>query len=305
MKKVFVSIITFNGAESTDACLDTLEQVTRRDSELHVIVIDNASTIPYFPQKKHYKNFTYHPLRLEENSGFSGGHNHGMKFALEQGADYVIILNNDTTVDAGLIDNLIGSSQSNEFADIVSPKIYFSKGSEFHKNRYETKDLGKVIWYAGGIMDWDNVLGKHRGVDEIDTGQYDMHGPTDFTTGCCMLVRKEVIEKIGLFDERYFLYYEDSDFNQRAKKAGFGIYYEPGAIMWHKNAESTGGSGSLIQDYFITRNRLLFGMQYARVRTKAALFRESVGILRTGRMWQQQGVKDYYRGNFGKGSFAL
>ncbi len=142
-------------------------------------------------------------------------------------------------------------------------------------------------------------------VDQVDTGQFDQDRRVDLLTGCCVLFTKSALMAIGGFNESYFLYYEDADLNERLKKAGFTIHFAAKAHLWHLNAGSTGGSGSVLQDYFISRNRLLFGMRFASNRTKLALVRESLRILVTGREWQKIGVKDFYRRKFGKGSFGL
>src|SRR5581483_110058 len=243
-----------------------------------------------------------HLLVNEHNLGYSGGNNVGIRQALAENSDYVLILNNDTKVDKNFLVELLESLHQNENAGVAAPKIYFEKGHEFHKSRYKKDDLGKVIWYAGGIMDWQNLIGHHRGVDEVDKGQFDKEEKTELMTGCCLLIKSEALKKIGLFKEDYFLYYEDADFSMRLKNAGYTITYSPKALVWHKNAESS-GSGSPLQDYFITRNRLLFGIQYAPLRTKVALLRESVHLLKTGREWQKLGVKDYFSRRFGKGSY--
>ena len=186
---------------------------------------------------------------------------------------------------------------------VVTPKIYFAKGHEYHKDKYKKEDLGKVFWYAGGYTDWDNVTSIHRGVDEVDHGQYDKIEEIQFATGCCMLLKKEVFEKVGLFDDRYFLYYEDADLNERIKRAGYKIYYVPTAILIHINAASSGGAGNSLQDYFITRNKILFGMTYAPLRTKLALIRESISLLRIGRPNQKLAIRDFYLHKFNKGTF--
>ncbi len=188
-------------------------------------------------------------------------------------------------------------------AGAISPKIYFAKGFEFHKNRYKKEDLGKVLWYAGGKIDWKNMLGFHRGVDEVDIGQFSKLYETEFATGCCMLVKREVFERVGLFNNKYFLYLEDLDFSLKTRKKGFKIIYQPKAVMWHENAGSAGGSGSPLQEYFITRNRLLFGFKYAPLRTKIALFKESIKILAGGRTNQKKGIRDFYLRRFGKGIY--
>lgn len=192
--------------------------------------------------------------------------------------------------------------EEDEHIGAVSPKIYFAKGHEFHKENYAKNELGQVLWYAGGEMDWRNILGKHRGVDEVDRGQYEKIEETSFATGCCMLIKTNVLKKIGLFDEKYFLYLEDSDLTERLRRSKYAIYYVPKAIVWHKNASSS-GSGSALQDYYISRNRMIFGMQYASLRTKVALIKESVSLLASGRPWQKKGIIDFYLNRFGKGSW--
>jgi len=139
------------------------------------------------------------------------------------------------------------------------------------------------------------------GVDEVDRGQFAKRKLITFATGACMLVKRSVFEKIGYFDEKYFLYLEDMDFCVRAKNAGFKIIFEPEAVLWHKNASSSGGSGSALQDYFITRNRLLFAFKFASIRTKFALFRQILGQIRSP--IKRKALADFLTFNFGKGSY--
>jgi GT2 family glycosyltransferase len=301
MVKVLISLINFNGTEDTLSCLNSLNEVEVKDFELNVVVIDNASK-EAFQTDKQYENFNLKIIRSDKNLGFSGGQNLGIRYGLENGMDYFVILNNDVTLDAGFLLELL-KTFAKEDCGLVSPKIYFAKGHEYHKNKYEEEELGRVIWYAGGQMDWKNVLASHRGVDEVDKGQFNELGKTDFASGCCIMIKKEVFTKIGLFDEKYFLYYEDNDLSQRAKKANFEIYYQPKAVIWHVNAGSAGGSGSDLQDYYITRNRLLFGFKFASFKTKIALVKESLMLMLRGRPEQKQGVKDFYLKQFGKGSY--
>lgn len=305
MRTIYISIINYNGEKDTILCLESLDKLHKNDIDLNVIVIDNASQRIFKIPDKKFTNFSLKVIRNNENLGFSAGHNIAVRYALENRADYVLILNNDTRVDNKLLDNLLKVIESDRKIGVVVPKIYFEKGYEFHKDRYEEKNLGKIIWYAGGIMDWKNVVGKNRGVDEVDIGLYSVLEKTEIATGCCMLVSKNVFKNVGFFDERFFLYYEDTDFTMRIKKSGFKLMYAPKALLWHKNAGSSGGVGSTLQDYFISRNRLLFGMKYAPVRAKIALLRESIRILLYGRKWQRAGVRDYYLYRFGKGRYNV
>lgn len=305
MDSIFVSIINYNGMEDTLNCLKSLEDLTIRDFKLTVLVVDNASSEIFKTDKKEFKNFKLHILRSSKNLGFSGGQNLGIKYALEKKADYVVVLNNDVLIDKNLLLELLKTFEIKKDCGLVSPKIYFAKGHEFHKGRYEDKDLGRVFWYAGGTMDWKNIIGFHRGVDEVDKGQYNELAKTDFASGCCVMIKKEVFENVGFFDDDYFLYYEDNDLCQRAKRKGFECYYQPNALLWHLNAGSAGGSGSSLQDYYITRNRLRFGLTYASSKARVALLRESFKLLMTGRYWQRRGVLDFYLRRFGKGSYKI
>lgn len=304
MKKIAVVTVNFNTAEDTITFLTSLKKVKKADFTIETIIVDNGSK-EVFKIPENLKDKDVILIRSDINTGFSGGNNIGMKEALKRGADYILIVNNDTEMDKNLIVNLLKVIESKPEIGVTTPKIYFAKGHEFHKNRYKQEDLGKVFWFAGGHTDWNNVTSIHRGVDEVDHGQYDVTEKTDFATGCCMLFTREVLEKVGLFDDRYFLYYEDADLNERIKRAGYKMYYVPTAVLVHVNAASSGGAGNgnVLQDYFITRNKMLFGMTYAPIRTKIALLRESVRLLRNGRPFQKLAIKDYYLGKFNKGRF--
>lgn len=302
MKKVAVVTVNYNTAEDTTTFLHSIEKINKPNFILDIIVVDNGSkeiySLPTSAKKDHVTL-----IRSDVNTGFSGGYNIGMKEALVRGAEYVLIVNNDTVADADMITNLIAVLDSDAKIGMTAPKIYFAKGHEFHKDRYKKEELGKVFWFAGGYTDWANVNTIHRGVDEVDKGQYDKTEPIEFATGCCMMFKREVLEKVGLLDDKYFLYYEDADLNERIKRAGYKIYYVPSAVLVHVNAASSGGAGNVLQDYFITRNRMIYGMTYAPLRTKAALVKESLRLLRTGRPFQKLAIKDYYMGKFNKGTF--
>lgn len=305
MKNVFLVILSYKGHKDTHELLNSLQKVKTDGFLMNVVVVDNCPSDQIKIDLKEFKDLNLHVIYNEKNLGFSGGNNLGIKYSVKNNADYVVVQNNDTLVDPEYIKELIKSAESNDQIGAVVPKIYFAKGYEFHKDRYEDEDLGKVIWYAGGYIDWENVLGNHKGVDEVDKGQYDKEEDTELATGCCVLIKRKVLDKVSGYDEKYFLYYEDADLSQRIQRAGYKLFYAPKAVIWHKNAQSTGGSGSDLQDYFITRNRLLFGMRFAGIRAKAALIKESLKLISNGRRWQKKGVIDYYLKKFGKGSYPL
>jgi len=304
---IVLIILNWNGWRMTLNCLESVAKVKTEGFGLEVVVVDNGSTDDSVEQIKKLMNSQVNELNIKlienkENLGFVEGNNIGIKYALKQGADFVCLLNNDTRVKPDFLIELLKAASADKKIGVVGGKIYFEKGFEFHHDWYKKTDLGKVIWYAGGLIDWNNVYSSHRGVDEVDQGQYDQIEETDFVTGCLMLIKSEVFQKIGLLDEKYYLYCEDNDFCQRAKKAGFKLIYAPKAIVWHLNAGSS-RSGSDLQDYFMTRNRLLFGFHWAPWRARIALLKESLKHLFFGRKWQKIGVRDFYFGRFARGSW--
>src|SRR3989344_3029144 len=294
--KLAIVILNFNGLDDTLACLDSIKKLIDDGIGVETIVVDNFSSDGSQEALSKIKDINF--IQNQDNLGYAGGNNVGIKYSLKRSADAVLILNNDTIVDAKLALNLIRALDQ---GDLISPKIYFAAGYEFHKSRYSQKEAGRVIWSAGGEIDWANIMGKHWGVDQVDRGQFTKRKLITFATGACMMVKRSVFKKIGYFDEKYFLYLEDMDFCVRAKNAGFKIIFEPEAVLWHKNASSSGGSGSALQDYFITRNRLLFAFKFASIRTKFALFRQILGQIRSP--IKRKALADFLTFNFGKGSY--
>ncbi len=276
MKKVGVVILNFKVKDETLECIKSVQKSSLKNTK--IIVVDNDSGDGL---EEEVKELDVDFIQTGDNLGYSGGNNVGIKKALEDKCDLILVLNPDTTIDKDAIKFLVEGADS---AGIYGPKIYFGQG--------------KTIWYAGGIFDKANVLGQHRGVDQKDDGQFDKVEETDFVTGAALFVSREVFEKIGLFDEKYFLYLEDLDLCYRAKQAGFKIGYLPDAVVYHKNAKST-GLGSPLQDYYITRNRMLFASKYLSFRTRFALFREAVRNL--GKPVRRQAFFDFLMGSFGKG----
>jgi len=305
MNHIVISLLNFNGLKNTLACLESLRNIKIDDFKLTIVAVDNRSREEFDLKSGSLGDIPFVVIKNSKNLGFSGGNNVAIKYALENGADYVLILNNDTYADKDFLTELLKAAAKDSNIGILVPKIYFAPGFEFHKDRYLKAEKGKVFWYAGGKMDWNNVIGHNRGVDKVDKGQFDTAQETELATGCCMLIRKEVFENAGLFDDKYFLYYEDSDLSMRAKSKGFKIMYVPSSIIWHKNAGSAGGSGSVLQDYYITRNRMMFGIKYAPLKSKLSLIKESLRLLLKGRYWQKRGIIDFYLCRFGKGTFKI
>lgn len=306
MDKASIVILHYKGEDDTYGCVSSILSNHVNNSQFNIILVINSPIETNTRERKNsfvseLKKDYPHLIIIEnkENTGFGQGNNVGIQKALDLGSEYILLLNNDTLVSPDLLNKLIAYAKSDPEIGVVSPKIYFAKGFEYHKNKYCDEDLGKVIWYAGGIIDWDNIYASHRGVDEVDTNQYDEVTDTDFATGCAMLIKKSTIDKVGLFDGKYFLYFEDTDYSLKVKKFGMKIKYFPKTYLWHKNASSSGKPGSNIHIYYQNRNRLYFGFKYASLWTKKSLLIDSIKLAAKGGVYTKS-IFDYYVGKMGK-----
>lgn len=298
MDRIGVVILHYLDKDLTSACLRSVLSSDLKNKKLDLIVVSNSQDKDLATELKKIES-QVQVIENEANLGYSAANNKGIKKALEEGCSKVILLNNDTVVDKNLINNLTEFSDKNNKIGLVSPKIYFAPGHEYRQNRYNKKDRGKVIWYAGGKLDRQNVYAGHLGIDEIDRGQFESTNQTDFATGCCMLITRDAVDKVGLFDEMYFMYFEDIDYSLRVRRSGFQVVYYPYAYLWHKNASTSGSPGSYTHIYYQTRNRLYFGFKYFSWRVKKSLLLDSLRLGFRGGAYLK-GVYDYYLGRMGK-----
>jgi GT2 family glycosyltransferase len=190
-------------------------------------------------------------LRLGENFGFAAANNLAIAIALADGADYLWCLNNDTIVESGCLTACLDVMEQDVTIAAVSPKIYY-------------EGCRNTLWYAGGYIDWRTMQSPHTGQGEKDTGQYDKERDVGFLTGCSMLFRRSVVQRVGVFDGRLFAYYEDLDWCVRAANLRLRLRYVPRAVLWHKVSASvrkntitaSGGTASPFAYYLIIRNRM-------------------------------------------------
>ena len=302
MSYIAVIVLHYGSGKDSKDCLDSLIKVTGM-KDTQIIIVDNSSSAT-LAQELHEYIDQIKLLKPDKNDGFAAGINAGLKYALKSKARYFLVFNNDTVVSPDLVRKLSLFAQKNPTAGLISPKIYFAKGFEYHSGRYKASERGNVLWYAGGNIDWNNIYASHRGVDEVDSGQFNITLETDFATGCCMLINRDVLEKVELLDERYFLYFEDVDFSMKVKKSGFRVLYFPHAHLWHKNAASSGKPGSSVHIYYQTRNRLYFGMKYASFNAQKSLFFDSVRLFFRGGAFKL-GVVDFYIRRMGQRTYAF
>lgn len=245
---VYIVMLNWNGLEVSTECLRSVGKMTYPN--YRIIVVDNGSTdgsadelLRIFPHIL--------LIKLEENRGFTGGCNVGIRKAIELGAKYVLLLNNDTTVAADLLDLLIAAAEADETVAVINPKILFA-------------DRPDRIWYAAGSYNW------WLGMPSYHYKQKDSPFPTEpqyitFATGCAMLLRVAALRQVGLFDERFFGYAEDVDLVVRLLHAGYRALYVPTARVLHKDEYTYSRlPRPAAKTYLSTRNKLLLMAKHAR-----------------------------------------
>lgn len=243
---IAVVIVNWNGRHFLDACLGSV--LEQRPAPHRVIVVDNGSTDG---SQEYLRTGWPQVVTLDagSNLGFSGGNNLGIRDALAEGADYMLLLNNDAQLLPGALGELLAAlEEAGAAAWAAAPKILYRANPD-------------VIWSAGGGFDWWRGLSVHRGWDKHDRGQYDQPELMEFATACCLLVRARTFREVGLLDEGYFMYFEDADLAARAARTGGRVAYRPTARVLHDVQGSSGGVGngqSPAVLYYWTRNRSRF-----------------------------------------------
>ncbi|MFT6357046.1 MAG: GT2 family glycosyltransferase [Saprospiraceae bacterium] len=225
-----------------------------------IIVVDNASReCPKVFLKANYPEVKV--IRSEENLGFAGGNNIGIR---ESNGEYFFFLNNDAVLTNGALEKMLALFDSNPKLGIVSPKICY-----FKSDISSDEDL---IQYAGATM-VHPVTARNQtiGEKELDKNQYSVAKETAYAHGCAMLVKKEVLIKVGLMPEDFFLYYEELDWCEQIRKAGYEIYVEPNATVYHKESYSV-KKNSALKTYYINRNRILFMRRHRSAKELAGFY---------------------------------
>jgi GT2 family glycosyltransferase len=229
--KVFIIVLNYNGKNCLSQCLNSVYQSDYPNFE--VIVVDNASTDGSFEEARQ-KFQSANLIRNNANLGFAAGNNIGIRYALEKFGDYVFLLNNDATLESETLSELVAQAEKNRLS-IASPLIY--------KN--------DKIWFEGGKIIWLMMRAIHKKLRTSLTKPF----VSEYVTGCAMLINKKVFQTIGLFDEKFFLYYEDADFCTRAKRKGFSSYIIPSAKVTHKEASESENPAKL---YWLVLSGLIF-----------------------------------------------
>ncbi len=291
--KVYIIILSWNNWPDLTECLESLKNNDYPNYQ--VVIVDNDSKV-----KPEAPSSDVKMIYNKENLGFVGGNNVGIKYALEQDADYLMPLNDDVILASDFLSKMVQVAESDKKIGMVGPKIYFFND----KNK---------LWFTGGNINWLYNKGTMRGYNQMDKGQYDSPNvqEVDYLTGCCLLVKREVVKKIGLFSDEYFGYYEDVDWSLAAKRVGYKTVFVPQSKIWHKGSKSfVETSSSYI--YYHVRNGLIFANKYAPWYIKPLvhldvvwrLIKQPVKLLiPKKRAWIKPillGIKDFYLGRKGK-----
>ena len=244
-KKIFVILVNYNGSDDTIECVQSLLSIDYKNIE--ILIVDNGSDTEQIKILKDKLSDRINIIYLENNIGFAGGNNAGIKYSLKQNADYILLLNNDTIVESNLLTVLMNSIRAGNNIGICGPGInYYSD----HRR----------IWSVGGKI--SKIRGTGVAIRKLKKNEKDSDKYVSFVSGCCMLIKKEVFQKVGNFDDNFFLYVEDADFCYRTIKAGFKICFNPQVKIYHKVGNSTKSKSPNISLYYTTRNRLFFAKKY-------------------------------------------
>lgn len=263
MFRTGIVLINFNNVEDTSVCLRSIQG---SNVDTAVVVVDNASAnndaevlAEQFP--------SIHAIQSHENVGFGRANNIGMRWLLDNtNCEYLFILNNDTTIQQDTVKLLEDALDNDQNAALVTPRILLMDNPE-------------LLWYGGGYVDWRTGTAKAPGFLKSSTSSNVLTTKyVDFVSGCAFLIRRSVLEQIGGFDPRFFMYEEDVEFSLRiSKQTNFKMLYEPSAVVNHK-AHGAQRKGAFVRGrdtknprlpfltYHKTRNRLLNMSQYARGR---------------------------------------
>jgi GT2 family glycosyltransferase len=237
---------------SRELLASTLDSLLAMDAPgMTLAVVDNGSTDGGRELvRERYPSVVL--IENGENLGVAEGYNAGIRAGLARGADWVLLLNNDIAADPGMLSALLAAAKDDPAAGILGPKTYFH-------------DAPRTLWYAGGKVNLFTGIIAHRGIRETDRGQYDAIGETGYVNGCAMLIRRSVIDRIGLLDPAFHpAYAEDADYSMRARRAGFKLLYVPTAMLWHRVSSSSGGGATPFKTRLKAAHNFLVIRRYAR-----------------------------------------
>jgi GT2 family glycosyltransferase len=236
----YAIVLSWNGREDTERCLDALAKVDK--PPVRIVCVDNGSTDGSVEAVRDHHPET-HLIENGRNLGFAGGCNVGIRWALAQGAGWVVLVNNDAVIAPDAVAGFASAAQQRPEAGVLAGKLYRA-------------DRPDRIWYAGQrFLAWLGYSGRHRGEGRRDGPRYERLSPTDRANGALMAISRATIESVGTFDEELFAYVEDVDYSLRARAAGFEVLFVPRARAWHRVGASSAAAAH--NSYYGTRNMVV------------------------------------------------
>jgi hypothetical protein len=264
-KSVFIIILNWNNYKDTIECVNSCLKINY--GSFKIIIVDNGSTNESLSElRKAFPSLEI--IETGSNLGFAEGNNIGIRSAIKQNADHVLLLNNDTVVDPEILNAFLAQASNLPLAGIFAAKIYYFLNPS-------------KIWFAGGKWDTSTPGFKHIGMGAEDSEEFSKVMETDYACGCALFASIPMLKDIGLLDPEYFLNFEETDLCYRAKAKGFKIYFVPKAKVWHK-VSATIGNKSALQRYFLTRNLLLWSNKHLSTFEFLAVLSKTILFLHRG-----------------------
>lgn len=274
MDKIGIILLNYNAYEDTKECLDSLKAITYSDYE--IFVVDNDSQDGSADQLKQIKGI--HFIESGRNGGFGYGNNIGIKAALKQGCQKILLLNNDTTVEPDFL-TILNQDLDDSRIGIIAPKIL---------NYYDHNK----IWALGGEINWPLFVAYNSLCDQEDHHQV-VKKKVDFISGCCMLIRSEIFEEIGYLPEDYFMYFEDLDFCLQVSSK-YELWIDSQAVIYHK-VSAASGEDSPFQLEWVNRSQFKFMKRYGPQRPKYTQYRRQLYLRKGARIASYLMKFDYSR----------
>lgn len=265
---VWIIVLNYNNSGDTSECLDSLVSLDYPD--FRIIVVDNNSSTGSLAELK-IKFPTVTIIENGRNLGFAEGNNVGLRCALAQRADYLFVLNNDTYLPADTLTRMVDLAERDAAIGMICPAVvsYYD-----HTKRYVP------------VIDWQNCMAGEWQLDPAETTCRDV----DYAAGCAQLVKARVAREIGLYDPAYFLYYEDSDWSQRCKQAGYRVVIDPSSEIYHKGTPDRNEQKGSATLFYYFRNQWLFFSRYGKhLRRRSILARHTRNCLVSFRNAMQAG----------------
>jgi hypothetical protein len=252
--KVSIIVLNWKTKKETLACIYSILKLDYKNFD--VILVDNASkdgSVNFFREKIGSR---VQIIENESNLGYCGGCNVGISYALDSNdTKYILVVNSDTRIHKNALSELVKVSESDSSIGFTSGKVYFF-------------DRPEILQTVGKLKDNYHLIGRHIGGGELDVGQYDKVTERDYIDDVFMLIKSEVLHKIGLYDENFFMYREERDLQIRARKSGYRIFFVPKAKIWHRISHSSGGGATKLNTFYLTRNHFLLISKHGSPRQK-------------------------------------